>query len=146
MTLLYPLFRLPRRQKRMVQLLADVVLITFSFGMAMLLRLDSWAFVRDPQVWWVLPAMIPVSLVIFIRLGFYRAVIRYMNQKAVQAVVAGVAGSALTLMVINYLFNLPVPRSVPFIYAMMAMMTIGGVRFALRAVYLRGQIRHKTRV
>ncbi len=143
---LHFLFRLPRRQKRLVQLLADVLLITFSFLMAMLLRLDSWDFVSNPHVWGVLPVMVPVSLVIFIRLGFYRAVIRYMNQKAVQVVVAGVAGSAGVLMVVNYLFSLPVPRSVPFIYAMLAMLTIGGVRFALRAIYLRGQIRHKTRV
>ncbi|MBS9404073.1 polysaccharide biosynthesis protein [Halomonas sp. TRM85114] len=114
--------------------------------MAMLLRTDSWAFVERPAVWWVLPVMIPVSLVIFIRLGFYRAVIRYMNQKALQAVVAGVVGSALALMVTNYLFQLPVPRSVPFIYAMLAMLTIGGVRFGLRAIYLKGQMRHKTRV
>jgi FlaA1/EpsC-like NDP-sugar epimerase len=35
---------------------------------------------------------------------------------------------------------------VPFIYAMLALLTIGGVRFALRAVYLKGQLRHKDRV
>src|SRR5690554_5734273 len=112
----------------------------------MWLRLDSWAFVQDPRVWWVLPVMIPVSLTIFMRLGFYRAVIRYMSQKAMQAVLAGVAGSAITLMGVNYLFSLPVPRSVPFIYAMLALLTVGGVRFALRAAYLNGQRRHKTRV
>ncbi|WP_254277531.1 nucleoside-diphosphate sugar epimerase/dehydratase [Halomonas sp. 3H] len=146
MSFLQPLFRLPRPHKRAIQLLADAGLIVASFLLAMLLRLDSWAFARDPQVWAVLPVMIPVSLAIFIRLGFYRAVIRYMSMKAVKAVLAGVAGSALTLVVVNYLFNLPVPRSVPFIYAMLAMLTIGGVRFALRALYLRNQLRYKTRV
>lgn len=146
MTLLRPLFRLPRHYKRLVQLLADIILITFSFSMAMLLRLDSWAFLSQPGVWWVLPVMIPVSLLIFIRLGFYRAVIRYMSLKALQAVVAGVVASTLTLILVNYLFSLPVPRSVPFIYAMLAMLTIGGVRFGLRAIYLRGQVRRKTRV
>jgi FlaA1/EpsC-like NDP-sugar epimerase len=146
LTFLHPLFRLSRRHKRLIQLAVDVMLIIFSFSMAMLLRLDSWAFASDPSVWLVLPVMIPVSLFIFIRLGFYRAVIRYMSLKAVQAVLAGVAGSALSLALINYLFQLPVPRSVPFIYAMLAMLTIGGVRLAWRALYLKGQRRHKTRV
>ncbi|MGJ7460571.1 polysaccharide biosynthesis protein [Halomonas sp. MA07-2] len=141
-----PLFGLPRRRKRLIQLVADVALIIVSFSLAMLLRLDSWAFASDPKVWTVLPVMIPVSLFIFMRLGFYRAVIRYMSMKAVKAVLAGVLASALTLVVVNYLFELPVPRSVPFIYAMLALLTIGGVRFALRAVYLKGQMRHKTRV
>ncbi|XKH61517.1 polysaccharide biosynthesis protein [Halomonas sediminis] len=146
MTLLKPLFRLPRRQKRMLQLAADSLLITVSFLLAMLLRLDSWDFVTEPRVWWVLPVMIPVSLLIFIRLGFYRAVIRYMSMKAVRSVAVGVGVSALILMLVNYLFQLPVPRSVPFIYAMLALLTIGGVRFALRGLYLRNQLRYKTRV
>jgi len=85
MTLLQPLFRLPRWQKRLLQLVADCLLITFSFLLSMLLRLDSLAFLTQPRVWWVLP----------------------------------------------------VPRSVPFIYAMLALLTVGGVRFALRGIYLR---------
>ncbi|MDN3552601.1 nucleoside-diphosphate sugar epimerase/dehydratase [Halomonas almeriensis] len=145
-TLLQPLFRLSRPQKRLIQLVADSGLIVVSFSLAMLLRLDSWRFLAEPRVWWVLPVMIPVSLLIFMRLGFYRAVIRYLSVKAVKAVLAGVAGSSLALVVINYLLDLPVPRSVPFIYAMLALLTIGGVRFGLRALYLKGQMRYKTRV
>ncbi len=145
-TLLFPLFRLPRRQKRIVQLAVDSLLIVVSFLLAMLLRLDSWAFVSNPMVWAVLPVMVPVSLVLFMRLGFYRAVIRYMSMKATKVVLAGVAGSALVMLVVNYLFQLPIPRSVPFIYAMLALLTIGGARFALRAVFMRSQLRYKTRV
>ncbi|WP_273142035.1 nucleoside-diphosphate sugar epimerase/dehydratase [Halomonas sp.] len=144
--MLQPLFALPRRTKRLIQLVADVWLIVFSFAAAMLLRLDSLAFMAEPRVWLVLPVMVPMSLVFFIRLGFYRAVIRYMSMKAVKTVVVGVLASAVTLLVVNYLFRLPVPRSVPFIYAMVAMLTIGGVRFGLRALYFRGQLRYKTRV
>ena len=143
---LHFLLRLPRKQKCLIQLLADVVLITFSYLTAMWLRLDSWAFVQDPRAWWVLPVMLPVSLLIFLRLGFYRSVVRYINQKAFQVVLVGVVASALTLAVASLLFSLPVPRSVPFIYAMLAMLTIGGVRFVLRSVFLHGQRRHKTRV
>ncbi|APX93248.1 nucleoside-diphosphate sugar epimerase [Halomonas sp. 1513] len=146
MSLLKPLFRLPRKRKRAIQLLADVMLIAVSFLLAMMLRLDSWAPIAEPRTWLVLLFMVPASLVIFIRLGFYRAIIRYMNQKAIRAICAGVAASALSLAVTSYLLNLPVPRSVPFIYAMLALITIGGVRFGLRALYLNSQLRHKTRV
>lgn len=144
--LLQPLFSLSRRTKRLIQLATDVVLITLSFMLAMLLRLDSLTFLGQPKVWLVLPVMVPVSLLIFIRLGFYRAVIRYMSMKATQAVVLGVLGSAMTLALVNYVYQLPVPRSVPFIYALVAMFTIGGIRFGLRSIYMQGQMRHKTRV
>lgn len=144
--LLKKLFSLPRRRKQAIQLLADSFLIVASFFTAMLLRLDSTRFLADPAVWMALPVVVPVSLIIFVRLGFYRAIIRYMGLKAFQAVMAGVLGSALTLVIVSSVFNLPVPRSVPFIYIMLALMTIGGVRLALRLLYQRGQQRLKTRV
>ncbi|PXX95525.1 polysaccharide biosynthesis protein [Halomonas sp. LBP4] len=144
--LLQSLFRLPRRRKRTIQLLADCALIAFSFLLAMLLRLEDWAPLGEARTWAALLAMIPLSLAIFMRLGFYRAVIRYMGHKAIRAVFIGVSVSALSLPLASYLFALGIPRSVPFIYAMLALLTIGGVRFGLRAIYLRNQIRHKQRV
>ncbi|WP_104204260.1 polysaccharide biosynthesis protein [Billgrantia saliphila] len=144
--LLQSLFRLPRRQKRTIQLVVDCVLIAASFLLAMLLRLEDWAPLVEVRTWLALVVMIPLSLAIYIRLGFYRAVIRYLGPKAIRAVVIGVVVSALSLPLASYLFALGIPRSVPFIYAMLALLTIGGVRFGLRAIYLRSQIRHKPRV
>ncbi|XGA81015.1 nucleoside-diphosphate sugar epimerase/dehydratase [Halomonas sp. CH40] len=144
--LIQPLFKLPCRYKRAIQLCVDSTLITASFFFAMLLRLDSWAFISEPRVWWVLPVLLPVSLMIFIRLGFYRAVIRYMSMQAFKTVAIGIGASAISLVIVNYLLQLPVPRSVPVIYAMLALLTIGGVRFALRALYLKNQLRYKERI
>lgn len=144
--LLQPLFRLPRRKKRIIQLVVDCLLITLSFLLAMLLRLENWTPLSEPRTWAALLVMIPLSLVIYVRLGFYRAVIRYLGPKAIRAVFIGVTVSALSLPLASYLFALGIPRSVPFIYAMLALLTIGGIRFGLRAAYLRSQIRHKPRV
>lgn len=144
--LLAPLFKLPRTYKRVIQLAVDSVLIITSFFLAMLLRLDTWSFITVPRVWWVLPVLLPVSLIIFIRLGFYRAVIRYMGMHAFQTVAIGIGASAVSLIAVNYMMQLPVPRSVPFIYAMLALLTIGGARFVLRALYLKNQLRYKERV
>lgn len=141
-----PLFNLSRRQKRLIQLVTDVGLIVFSFMMAMLLRLDSWHFLNEPTDWIVVVAMVPIGLLIFTRLGLYQAVIRYMTHKTVEALLVGVGASALSLAVMSYLFNLSVPRSVPFIYAMIGVLSIGGVRFLLRGMYLSSQMRRKNRV
>lgn len=140
------LFGLTRRRKQLIQLFVDTFLIVASFFLAMLLRLDSLAFLADNSVWLALPVMVPVSLFIFMRLGFYRSIVRFMGIRALQALSAGVLGSALTLYVASMVLNLPVPRSVPFIYAMLAFITIGGIRLALRLMYQRGQQLQKTRV
>lgn len=145
-TFIHPLFKLSRRSKRAIQLCVDSILIVISFIFAMLLRLDNWDFIAEPRVWWVLPVLLPISLVVFIRLGFYRAVIRYMCMKAFNTVAIGIGASAVSLAVANYLLQLPVPRSVPIIYAILAFLMIGGIRLALRALYLKNQLRYKKRV
>ncbi|WP_237673948.1 polysaccharide biosynthesis protein [Vreelandella profundi] len=140
------LFRLSRTQKRFIQLAVDTFLIAASFFIAMFLRLDSWSFLSNPKVWWVIPVVLPVSLFVFMRLGFYRAFIRYMSMQAAVVIGTGVLVSMLVMIVVNYILLLPVPRSVPFIYAMMAMLTVGGIRMLLRGLHHRGQLRYKTRV
>ncbi|MDO9525011.1 MAG: nucleoside-diphosphate sugar epimerase/dehydratase, partial [Gemmobacter sp.] len=145
-TALNRLFDLPRPYKRSLQVLADTGLLTISFAFAMLLRTESLAFALDLKVWAALIAALPVTIILFIKLGFYRAVIRYMGGRALLTILEGVGASALTVAVMSMWLDLPIPASVPFIYAVLAFCTVGGVRFALRGLYLRTQSRLKTRV
>ncbi len=140
------IFRLPRKQKRLIQVMVDSGLLAASFLFAMLLRLDSLDPLFDQRSWLMLLALVPVSIFIFMRLGFYRAVVRYMSQKALQSILVGVTASAAAMAIISYLLDLPIPRSVPIIYAMLALLTIGGIRIILRTLYQRSLMRHKTRV
>jgi FlaA1/EpsC-like NDP-sugar epimerase len=145
-TALNALFNLPRPQKRALQVVADVVLITFSFVVAMVLRTESLAFLSERASWLALATVVPVSLFVFVRLGFYRAVIRFMGMRAAITIVEGVGASALVLLVAAYLFDMAIPPAVPFTYALLAFCTVGGVRIGFRALYLRSQSRLKTRV
>ncbi|MDW7747879.1 nucleoside-diphosphate sugar epimerase/dehydratase [Halomonas sp.] len=140
------LFGLSRKTKRVIQVLADTFLITLSLMLAMLLRRDSLDFLGDPEVWIALPIVVPVSILIFMRFGFYRAIIRYLGFRAAQTILGGVLTSALVLGMSSVALGLPIPLSVSFIYAMIALITIGGVRLVLRILYFRGQQLQKTRV
>lgn len=135
-----------RLTKRFVQLSVDVALICVSFFVAMALRLEGFSFTADPGIWVALGAVLPATLLIFVRLGFYRAVIRYISAKAIETIAIGVAFSALTLFAVSQIFGLPIPRSVPAIYALLAFVSIGGVRFALRALVERQKFRTKENV
>jgi len=144
--LLGRLLKLERPYKRVLQLFADSILIVVSFVLAMALRLDGFVSVTKPNVWVALLVILPATLLIFIRLGFYRAVIRYISTKAVETIAIGVAFSALTLSAVSQVFGLPIPRSVPAIYALLAFVSVGGVRFALRALVERQKFRSKENV
>ena len=129
------LLGLPRLQKRLIQILIDCVLIMACFNLAMWLRLDSWAFFFDPDTWLVLVWVVPVTLLIFIRTGFYRAVLRYIGFQATYTVVSGIFASALTMLLVSQVFDWFVPRSVPIIYLLVATVMIGGSRLFWRVLY-----------
>lgn len=143
---LIPFFRLPRAKKRFLQVFADCFLLVLSYILAFFLRLDHWDFLYEPGVWKALGMTLLLSLVLFVRIGFYRAVIRYISGKAFRVIMLGVGMSVVFLLCISQIFDLPVPRSVPFIYGLLSVFTIGGVRFFLRYIYFQSLNRNKTRV
>ena len=135
--------RLTRTKKRIIQVLADTLLILLSFAMAMVLRLESIDFVRDPQVWLAILLALVVSIGVFIKLGFYRAVVRYITSRALSTIIIGIIASAATLLGVSLLLDLPVPRSVPVIYGLLAFVWVGGVRFAFRSMIARRDRAHR---
>ncbi len=140
------LVQLRRWQKRVVLFALDSGLIAFSFFLAMMLRLDDFDFVSNYKVWYALLVLVPVSLLVFVRLGFYRIIIRFIGLRAMPTIFLGVAASASILQLAILFVGLPVPRSVPAIYVPIALMFIGGARFGVRALFLSRESRRKTRV
>ncbi|MEI8654099.1 nucleoside-diphosphate sugar epimerase/dehydratase [Pseudoalteromonas sp. Hal273] len=132
------LVNLPRPQKRVVSLFVDSIFIIVAFWLAFLLRLDSTAVLKNNHTWILLAAVLPLSLLSFVKLGLYRAVLRYMNMQAMWAIIAGVMLSTVYLTVLSFFLSAPVPRTVPFIYASFCILFVGGARLAVRAVV--GQI------
>ncbi|WP_246174562.1 polysaccharide biosynthesis protein [Pandoraea terrigena] len=112
----------------------DALLLPFALWAAIGLRLDVWRF---PQIysWWVYPIVSIVAIPIFVRLGLYRAVIRYIEARAMTMVVVAVTVAVcLFAAVLVFLTLPPVPRGAMLIYWMMATLFIGGSRFLARAV------------
>ncbi|VVE15170.1 capsular biosynthesis protein [Pandoraea terrigena] len=125
---------LPRTAKSLVLVCMDALLLPFALWAAIGLRLDVWRF---PQIysWWVYPIVSIVAIPIFVRLGLYRAVIRYIEARAMTMVVVAVTVAVcLFAAVLVFLTLPPVPRGAMLIYWMMATLFIGGSRFLARAV------------
>ncbi|MCL4135226.1 UNVERIFIED_CONTAM: hypothetical protein GTU68_015201 [Idotea baltica] len=89
---------------------------------------------------------ITITITIFIKLGLYRAVIRYMMTAALGYILLAVIASATTLMVSSFFFHSFVPRSVPLIFTAFAVLTLGGPRILIRNYYHRYYRRKKPNV
>lgn len=129
------LLNLGRVYKRLLQVLFDCALIVVCYACAMALRLDGFYFVNIPHVWSVLFVVLPATIFLFIRLGLYKAVLRFISSRAFRAIILGVFISAVVMFVVDQVFALPVPRSVPVIYSLLLFSAIGGSRFGWRALY-----------
>ncbi|MFI2810758.1 MULTISPECIES: polysaccharide biosynthesis protein [Microbulbifer] len=135
-----------KNYKPALMLLHDLVMLSVAFMAAMSIRLSGveWAFESEMLI--CLGLTLASSSFIFLRLGLYRTVIRYMGQQALVAVLQGVTASAVVLAVASYLTYAGVPRSVPVIYWCFALIAVGGSRWLVRVYYQMAMEIHKTRV
>lgn len=102
----------------------------------MALRLDGIFTQIQDKSWMTLAAVIPVTVVIYVRLGLYRAVVRYMADRAVTVILLGASVSAAVMLFTNQIFGLGVPRSVSGIYWSLLVLSTGGSRLLMRTLHL----------
>ncbi|MCP5160062.1 MAG: polysaccharide biosynthesis protein [Hahellaceae bacterium] len=141
--MLNQLLLLPRSYKRILSLGVDVVGLPFAFWLAMSVRLDTVSHEYPPELVASLLVSFLITIYLFVRLGLYRAVIRFMSDQAVLAILVGVSVSALTLAASSFIFQAWLPRSVPFIYWCIALLLVGGSRMLMRSWLLQFNRREK---
>ncbi len=124
-----------RRRKQAVALIVDCLMLPLALYSAFALRLGDLS--PDISRFW--PAFVVSSLVcvpVFVRLGLYRQVVRYMGNHAMMTVVTGATVAALAVSVVALLVPLQgFPRSVPIIFWMLVLLYISGTRFTVRALF-----------
>ncbi len=88
--------------------------------------------------WQALALLVPITIFIFMRLGLYRAVLRYVGFKVLWTVVLGVFISTMLLVMLGFFFTASLPRTVPIIYFSFAILLIGGTRLFFRMLVNHG--------
>lgn len=138
---------MPRSVKRIILIMVDSLALIFSLWSAFALRISEWwpaSYLYDAWVMFIVTPI--VGVLIFTKLGMYRAVLRYMNIKLLQSVAIGVFLLVLVLYLLSSVFDIwRMPRSVPIIFGLAAWLYLGGSRLILRSYYhwLSGKISNK---
>ncbi|MFD1216354.1 polysaccharide biosynthesis protein [Microbulbifer celer] len=135
-----------KNYKPVLMLSYDLLMLTVAFLLAMTVRFNGAGLITEKNMALCVGITLMSSSLIFLRLGLYRTVIRYMGQQAIVAVLQGVTASAVVLAVASYLTYAGVPRSVPVIYWCFALVFVGGSRWLVRLYYQMALEIHKTRV
>lgn len=133
--ILEKLIELPRNIKQACLLSLDMLFVAVAMWSAVALRWGHLNFQLGFVEYTCALVTVVISAIVFLRLGLYRAVIRFMGQQAIWAIVIAVSYSTLILGATLFFAQANVPRSTPFIYWGLALLGIGGTRLIVRAYY-----------
>ncbi|MBI6898025.1 polysaccharide biosynthesis protein [Pseudomonas putida] len=134
------LLGLPRRKKRALQVVVDLLLVWCALWMSFIVRL-GFEDAGNPMVShpWLFAAAPLIAIPTFIRFGMYRAVMRYFGNDALIVIFKAVGLSSLALALVVYWYSnhaTLVPRSIIFNYWWLSMVMLGGLRLIMRQYFL----------
>lgn len=135
--LLTSLIGVPRNQKQAIVIASDFFLLALSAWLSYSFRFGQPFSPNKAQ--WILIALLPViAFPIFLTFGLYRAIIRYVGNQALWAIVKSVSFTTLFWSVAAFMTQMTgaegVPRTVPLIFWFVAIAVISGSRFFARFI------------
>jgi len=131
------LIGLPRRQKQLLALFADVVMSLASMWLAFSLRLD---IDHSPRAFEWIPYGLSIFLFIpfFIRFGLYRAIFRYSGASSLASVASAVFLYGIVLSLVLFIAKFPgVPRSIGILQPILFFTLVFGSRVVASQLLIR---------
>lgn len=123
-----------RPVKRIISVTYDFIAVPFAIYLALALRFGSVTPNVDNAV--ISAALITtlITLITFVKLGLYRAVVRFMTGQAFVRLALGIAISAITLASSSFFTHAGLPRSSLIIYCFTAFAVLGTPRLFIRSI------------
>lgn len=123
---------LPRRIKAVILISLDVVFTLIAFWAAFSLRLGVF-YVPKGEMWYLFVAVPIIAIPIFLRLGLYRAIIRYIEIRALWTIIQACTLYALVFAFVIYESGIKgVPRTVSPLNWLNIMLLVASSRFFAR--------------
>lgn len=135
----WQILSLPRFWKRAVLVCFDIVALSAAMYASYALRYDNWAMPRTFDQWMVIVSAPIIAIPVFVRLGLYRAVVRYLPERTILTILQAMLLATVAWVVVVFLSEMSgrgvVPRSVPILYLLLGTLFIAGSRFAAKWVF-----------
>ena len=129
-------------KKRAIQVVTDIILLWAAMWLAYYIRLGTggWLWPVDGQGWLFIISPL-VAIPIYIKMGMYRAVMRYFGNDALmgilKAVTLGYLGFALVVLIARDIgWEVLFPRTIFFTYWWLSLVFIGGMRLLAREYFM----------
>ncbi|KKC34566.1 polysaccharide biosynthesis protein [Devosia psychrophila] len=130
------LANLPRVWKRVILIAFDIIGLSLALWASYALRYGAWVFPNTLDQAAIILTGPLIAIPVFVRMGLYRAVIRYLPERAIWTILQAMTIATVCWVVLVFLSEMSgrgvVPRSVPVLYWALGTVLIGGSRFAAK--------------
>ncbi len=139
-------FSIPRVYKRVVSVCIDLLFVQIAFWGAFWTRLGNLDEFYKAEYWYLVSFLSLVTIFCFSRIGFYRAILRYLSINALFTLVIGALASTTIFVLTAYFYNIWLPRSVSVIYFGYLFILTGGARVSIRMLFAQRSMKRKPNV
>ncbi|MDO5639128.1 MAG: nucleoside-diphosphate sugar epimerase/dehydratase [Neisseria sp.] len=133
------LLALPRNVKKTFFVIHDMLVIFFAFWFAQSLKSGYSQEWISSANWLAFVVTAALTIFLFVRLGLYRAVTRYVSTKVLTTAVIGSAISAVLFLLSALIFEQRLRLALPFVYFLLLVVLIAGSRLMLRTILTGGR-------
>lgn len=130
---------LSRLWKRALLVSFDFIALAMALWISFSLRFDRWVLPTTLDEWLIIASAPLIAIPVFVRMGLYRAVVRYMPERVIWTIFQAMAIAAVLWVLVAFLSAMAgrgfVPRSVPIIYWTIGTLVITSSRFAAKWLF-----------
>ncbi|MCP4956432.1 MAG: polysaccharide biosynthesis protein [Photobacterium aquimaris] len=146
MAIIDTFFSIPRPYKRAISVFIDLIFIQIAFWGAFWTRLGDFDQTRSIDYWYLGSFISVLTVTCFIRIGYYRAILRYLSVHAIFTLGVGSLVSTVIFVLATYFFGIWVPRTVVVIYLGYLFILTGGARLSVRVFFAQLEMKRKPNV
>ncbi|WP_305405721.1 nucleoside-diphosphate sugar epimerase/dehydratase [Photobacterium leiognathi] len=139
-------FSIPRVYKRLVSVCIDLLFVQIAFWGAFWTRLGDFDELYKVEYWYLVAFLSVVTIFCFSRIGFYRAILRYLSINALFTLITGSLVSTVVFVLTAYFYSIWLPRSVSVIYFGYLFILTGGARVSIRMFFAQRSMKRKPNV
>lgn len=135
------LIHIPRLQKQILAASLDALSLPLIFVLAIWLRYDGFTMELFRHYFWLIFAIPLISIPVFTRIGLYRAVVRFIDQKIISVIMFGASIAVLLLAFISVMLHImPISRAIFGFFWTGSILYLSASRFLARSWLLRADM------
>ena len=128
--------KLNRKSKILLQIITDVIIAFSCFPLALFLGNLNLHDAMVPEIYLGSLISIICLIIAFVTFGLYQSLVRFITGNIIIIITKSVLIASCIFAFFIFFAGINIPFTIPFIYALVTLLSTGGIRFLIRRLFL----------